>query len=229
LTIRPRNPPAPGCVLRSLGSPAEEVERTLRTGRDHGGAGRATAETSRCHQSRPPGCWLRSAEAGASLHPVTHHTWARVLLLAVVAVLVLAGHCYWCVVGALAGQNYCQRLRSFRPDTHMKPWIIAALMCSACAAYAAEDDNKIHPTCVEENNTRRCWVDHGPPTGVRPPQLQPVAPAPQAAIPPPAPAMVPFPPPPRWWPPPLIFRFGPYGLTVPRRYPAPPSGRAPVY
>jgi hypothetical protein len=111
----------------------------------------------------------------------------------------------------------------------MKPWIIAALICSACAAYAAEDDDKIHPTCVEENNTRRCWVDHGPPTGVRPPQLQPVAPAPQAAIPPPAPAMVPFPPPPRWWPPPLIFRFGPYGLTVPRRYPAPPSGRAPVY
>jgi hypothetical protein len=88
----------------------------------------------------------------------------------------------------------------------MKPWIIAALICSACAAYAAEDDNKIHPTCVEENNTRRCWVDHGPPTGVRPPQLQPVAPAPQAAIPPPAPAMVPFPPPPRWRPPPLIFR-----------------------
>ena len=122
--------------------------------------------------------------------------------------------------GALAGQNYCQRLRSFRPDTHMKPWIIAALICSAYAAYAAEDDNKIHPTCVEENNTRRCWVDHGPPTAVRPPQLQPVTPAPQAAIPPPAPAMVPFPPPPRWWPPPLIFRFGPYGLTVPRRCPA---------
>ena len=45
----------------------------------------------------------------------------------------------------------------------MKPWIIAALICSASAAYAAEDDNKIHPTCVEENNTRRCWVDHGPP------------------------------------------------------------------
>jgi hypothetical protein len=36
------------------------------------------------------------------------------------------------------------------PDTHMKPWI------SAYAAYAAEDDDKIHPTCVEENNTRRC-------------------------------------------------------------------------
>jgi hypothetical protein len=64
----------------------------------------------------------------------------------------------------------------------MKPWIIAALICSAYAAYAAEDDNKIHPTCVEETNTRRCWVDHGPPTGVRPPQLQPVVPAPQAAI-----------------------------------------------
>ena len=68
----------------------------------------------------------------------------------------------------------------------MKPWIIAALICSACATYAAEDDNKIRPTCVEENNTRRCWVDHEPPTGVRPPQLQPVAPAPQAAIPLPA-------------------------------------------
>ena len=96
----------------------------------------------------------------------------------------------------------------------MKPWIIAALICSVvCAAYAAEDDNKIHPTCVEENNTSRCLVDHGPPTGVRPPQLQPVAPAPRAAIPPPAPAMGPFPPPPRLWPPPLIFRFGPNGLT----------------
>jgi hypothetical protein len=83
----------------------------------------------------------------------------------------------------ISGQNCFQRLRSLR----MKPWIIAALICSACAAYAAEDDNKIHPTCVEENNTRRCWVDHGPPTGVRPPQLQPVVPAPQAAIPPPAP------------------------------------------
>jgi hypothetical protein len=53
------------------------------------------------------------------------------------------------------GQNCFQRLRSL----HMKPWIIAALICSASAAYAAEDDNKIHPTCVEENNTRRCWVD----------------------------------------------------------------------
>jgi hypothetical protein len=105
-----------------------------------------------------------------------------------------------------AASNMCfQRLRSL----HMKPWIIAALICSASAAYAAEDDNKIHPTCVEENNTRRCWVDHGPPVGVRAPQLQPVAPAPQAAIPPP---------PPRWLPPPLIFRFGPYGLIVPRRY-----------
>jgi hypothetical protein len=79
------------------------------------------------------------------------------------------------------------------------PWIIATLICSASAAYAAEDDGKIHPTCVEENNTRRCWVDHGPPTGVRPPQLQPVAPAAQATIPPP-PAMVPVLPPPRWWP-----------------------------
>ena len=37
----------------------------------------------------------------------------------------------------------------------MKPWIIAALICSASAVYAAEDDNKVHPTCVEENNTRR--------------------------------------------------------------------------
>ena len=100
MTIRPRNPPAPGCVLRSLGSPAEEVERTLRTGRDRGGAERATAETSRCHQSRPPGCWLRSAEAGASLHPLTHHTWARVLLLAVVAVLVLAELLLVCCWGA---------------------------------------------------------------------------------------------------------------------------------
>jgi hypothetical protein len=117
---------------------------------------------------------------------------------------------------AISGQNCFQRLRSL----HMKSWIIAALICSASAAYAAEDDNKIHPTCVEENNTRRCWVDHGPPAGVRPPQLQPVAPAPQAAIPPP---------PPRWLPPPLIFRFGPYGLIVPRRYPAPPAGRAPAY
>jgi hypothetical protein len=116
----------------------------------------------------------------------------------------------------ISGQNCFQRLQSL----HMKPWIIAALICSASAAYAAEDDNRIHPTCVEENNTRRCWVDHGPPAGVRPPQLQPVAPAPQAAIPPP---------PPRWLPPPLIFRFGPYGLIVPRRYPAPPAGRAPAY
>jgi hypothetical protein len=66
----------------------------------------------------------------------------------------------------------------------------AALICGASAAYAAEDDNKIHPTCVEENNTRRCWVDHGPPAGARPPQLQPVAPAPQAAIPPTPAAMV---------------------------------------
>jgi hypothetical protein len=114
------------------------------------------------------------------------------------------------------------------PIQHMKPWIIAALICSATAAYAVEDDNRIHPTCVEENNTRRCWVDHGPTAGVRPPQLQPVAPAPQAAIPPPAPAMVPFSPSPRWLPP-LIFRFRPYGLIVPRRYPAPPAGRAPAY
>ena len=101
-----------------------------------------------------------------------------------------------------------------------RPWVIAALICSATAAYAAEDDGKIHPTCVEENNTRRCWVDHGPPTGVRPPQLQPVAPAPQAAIP--------DAPTPQRWPPPLIFRFGPSGLMVPRHYPAPPSGR-PAY
>jgi hypothetical protein len=64
-----------------------------------------------------------------------------------------------------------------------RSWIIAGLICGATAAYAAEDDGKIHPTCVEENNTRRCWVDHGPPTGVRPPQLQPVAPGPQAANP----------------------------------------------
>jgi hypothetical protein len=89
-----------GVFLRSLGSPAEEVERTLRTGRDRGGAERAAAETSRCHQSRPPGCWLRSAEAGASLHPLTHHTWARVLLLAVVAVLVLAELLLVCCWGA---------------------------------------------------------------------------------------------------------------------------------
>ena len=116
----------------------------------------------------------------------------------------------------ISGENCFQRLRSL----HMKRWIIAALICSASAAYAAEDDNKIHPTCVEENNTRRCWVDHGPPAEVRPPQLQPVAPAPQAAIPPP---------PPRWLPPPFIFRLGPYGLIVPRRYPGPPAGRAPAY
>jgi hypothetical protein len=51
---------------------------------------------------------------------------------------------------SVVGQNYRQRLRSFRPDTHMKHWIIAALICSACAAYAAEDDNKIHPTCVDD-------------------------------------------------------------------------------
>ena len=99
----------------------------------------------------------------------------------------------------ISGQNCFQRLRSL----HMKSWIIAALICSTSAAYAAEDDNKIHPTCVEENNTRRCWVDHWPPAGVRPPQLQPVAPAPQAAIPPTAPTMVPVSPPARWLPPPL--------------------------
>ena len=101
----------------------------------------------------------------------------------------------------------------------MKPWIIAALICSAYAAYAAEDDNKIHPTCVEENNTRRCWVDHGPPTGVRPRNCSPWY-RHRRRRSRRGPAMVPFPPPPRWWPPPLIFRFGPYGLTVPRRYPA---------
>jgi hypothetical protein len=99
----------------------------------------------------------------------------------------------------ISGQNCFQRLRSL----HIKSWIIAALICSTSAAYAAEDDNKIHPTCVEENNTRRCWVDHWPPAGVRPPQLQPVAPAPQAAIPPTAPTMVPVSPPARWLPPPL--------------------------
>jgi hypothetical protein len=54
----------------------------------------------------------------------------------------------------------------------LRPWIVAAFICTATAAYAAEDDGKIHPTCIEENNTCRCWVDHGPPTGVRPPQLQ---------------------------------------------------------
>ena len=142
--------------LRSLGSPAEEVEHTLRTGRDRGGAERATAETSRCNQSRPPAGWCSG---------LLKLVWCgrACLLLAVVPFSSWPG-CYWCVVGPLAGQNCCQRLRSFRPDTHMKPWIIAALICSACAAYAAEDDNKIHPTCVEET-TR---ADVGSITG-RPP------------------------------------------------------------
>ena len=98
----------------------------------------------------------------------------------------------------LLAKNYSQRLRSFRPDTHMKHWIIAALICSACAAYAAEDDNKIHPTCVDDA-TRADVGSSRAAHRSEAPQLQPVVPAPQAAIPPPAPAIV-CPPPPRWWP-----------------------------
>ena len=123
----------------------------------------------------------------------------------------------------LLAKNYSQRLRSFRPDTHMKHWIIAALICSACAAYASEDDNKIHPTCVDDA-TRADVGSSRAAHRSEAPQLQPVVPAPQAAIPPPAPAIVcPFHPRRDGGPPPLIFRFGPYGLTVPRRYAGSPS------
>jgi hypothetical protein len=81
---------------------------------------------------------------------------------------------------SVVGQNYRQRLRSFRPDTHMKHWIIAALICSACAAYAAEDDNKIHPTCVDDA-TRADVGSSRAAHRSEAPQLQPAVPAPQAA------------------------------------------------
>ena len=82
----------------------------------------------------------------------------------------------------------------------------------------ADDDGRIHPKCVEENNTRRCWVerpatpspaDHGALVPVRPP------PSPQSSLPPqpslPPPSSVQAPPNRR---PPLIFRVGPLVVRI---------------
>jgi hypothetical protein len=88
--------------------------------------------------------------------------------------------------------------------------IIAVLLAGVAIAHA--DDNRIRPTCVEDEHSRRCWVDHGPPAPR--PQLSP-APMPAAEQPPP-PVYVP-PPPPSWQQrPPIVIQLGPLMLVIPR-------------
>ena len=82
----------------------------------------------------------------------------------------------------------------------------------------SDDDGRIHPKCVEESNTRRCWVerpatpppaDHGALVPVRPPPSPQSSLPLQSSLPPPSSVRAP-----QNRRPPLIFRFGPLDVRI---------------